>query len=63
MTIRGLSTSPLLMDIITTRKAAIKTSVMGITDVLISSTLEAVEPTAPNRKAYIKKPSTKNRSI
>ena len=30
---------------------------------LISSILDAVEPIAPNIKAYIRKPSTKNNSI
>ena len=46
-----LSTVPLLIENITTINAIIKRKVIGITDVLISSSLEAVEPIAPNINA------------
>ena len=46
-----LSTVPLLIENITTINAIIKRNVIGITDVLISSSLDAVEPIAPNIKA------------
>ena len=46
-----LSTEPLLIENITTINAIIKRNVIGITDVLISSSLDAVEPIAPNINA------------
>ena len=46
-----VSTFPEAMEDMTTTKAMTNSMVMGITAVLISSNLEAVEPTAPNRKA------------
>ena len=46
-----LSIVPLDMETTTITKAAINKNVSGITDVLISSTLEAVEPMAPYKKA------------
>ena len=49
--IRRLSTLPLDMENMVTRKAMMNSSITGMEDVLISSTLEAVEPTAPNIKA------------
>lgn len=45
-TIRVLSTSPEPIEYITTIKAMMKSIVIGITEVLISSSREAVEPTA-----------------
>ena len=45
--IATLSISPLLIENITTINAMIKRKVMGITEVLISSSLDAVEPIAP----------------
>lgn len=54
-----LSTEPELIENITTIKAIIKRKVIGITEVLISSSFEAVEPIAPNIKAYIRKPKIK----
>ena len=49
--IAGLSTSPDVIDIITTMNATINSIVIGMTDVFISSSFVAVEPTAPNIKA------------
>lgn len=49
--INKLSTVPLVIDNITTKNPATKSNVRGITEVLISSNLEAVEPIAPNMKA------------
>ena len=49
--IAAFSTVPLDMEITTTTKAAINKNVNGITEVLISSTLDAVEPIAPYKKA------------
>ena len=49
--IRRLSTLPLDMENMVTRKAMMNSIITGMEDVLISSTLEAVEPTAPNIKA------------
>ena len=49
--IAALSTEPELIENITTIKALIKRKVIGMTDVLISSSLDAVEPIAPNIKA------------
>ena len=46
-----LSTLPLVIENITTIKPTTNSIVMGITEVLISSSFDAVEPTAPNRKA------------
>ena len=46
-----LSTEPLLIENMTTIKAMMNRNVIGITDVLISSSLDAVEPIAPNIKA------------
>ena len=46
-----LSTVPLLIEKITTISAPIKINVIGITEVLISSSFEAVDPTAPNINA------------
>ena len=54
-----LSIAPVLIDIITTINAITNRKVIGITDVFISSSLDAVEPIAPNIKAYIRKPRTK----
>ena len=59
-TISGPSTEPLVMEIITIINAITKRNVIGITDVLISSSFEAVEPIAPYIKAYKRNPSTKN---
>ena len=50
-TIKVLSTSPEPIEYITTIKAMMKSIVIGITEVLISSSREAVEPTAPNINA------------
>ena len=61
--IRVLSTLPApVTAITTTRNEIMNRKVTGITEVLISSSLEAVEPMAPYRKAYSKNPSTKNTS-
>ena len=49
--IRTVSTLPLAIENITTINAIIKRNVIGITDVLMSSSLDAVEPIAPNIKA------------
>ena len=49
--IAALSTEPELIENITTIKAIIKRKVIGMTDVLISSSLDAVEPIAPNINA------------
>jgi len=49
--IATFSTVPLDMEITTMTKAAINKNVSGMTDVLISSTLDAVEPIAPYKKA------------
>ena len=49
--IRTVSTLPLAIENITTKKAMIKRNVIGITDVLMSSSFDAVEPIAPYRKA------------
>ena len=57
------STLPLVMENITTKNAIINRKVIGITDVLMSSSFDAVEPIAPYIKAYIRKPSTKKTSI
>ena len=46
-----LSIVPLLIENTTTINAIIKRNVIGITDVLMSSSLDAVEPIAPNIKA------------
>ena len=51
ISIAVLSTEPLLIENITTIKAMMNRNVIGITEVLISSSLEAVEPIAPNIKA------------
>ena len=51
ISIAVLSTEPLLIENITTINAIIKRKVIGITDVLISSSFDAVEPIAPNIKA------------
>ncbi len=48
---RVLSTDPLDIEDITTIKAMTNRMVSGITEVLISSTFDAVEPIAPNRNA------------
>lgn len=53
-----LSIFPPDMENITIINPDINSIVIGITEVLISSSLEAVEPIAPYIKAYIKKPST-----
>ena len=45
--IAALSIDPEVIENITTIKAMIKRNVIGITDVLISSSLDAVEPIAP----------------
>ena len=45
--IAALSNVPLLMENITTINAMIKRNVIGITEVLISSSLDTVEPIAP----------------
>ena len=50
-TIAMLSTAPEVIENITTIKAIINRYVIGITDVFISSNLDAVEPTAPNINA------------
>lgn len=49
--IKALSTLPLLMENMTIKNATINSMVMGMTNVLISSTLVAREPTAPYKKA------------
>ena len=49
--IRTVSTFPLVMEKRTIMKAARNRKVMGITEVLISSSLDAVEPIAPYKKA------------
>ena len=46
-----LSTEPELIEKITTINAIMKRNVIGITEVFISSSLDAVEPIAPNIKA------------
>ena len=46
-----LSMLPLDMENTTTIKAAMNKNVKGMTEVLMSSTLDAVEPMAPNKKA------------
>ena len=46
-----LSTEPELIENTTTINAIIKRKVIGITEVLISSSFDAVEPIAPNIKA------------
>ena len=51
ISIAVLSTEPLLIENITTINAIIKRNVIGITEVFISSSLDAVEPIAPNIKA------------
>ena len=48
-----------MREIIATKNAMINRNVMGITEVLMSSSLDAVEPIAPYRKAYMRNPSTK----
>ena len=45
--IAKLSMDPLVIENITTINAIINRNVIGITDVLISSSLDAVEPIAP----------------
>ena len=57
------STVPFVMEIITTINAITNRNVIGITDVLISSSFEAVEPMAPYINAYMRNPSTKNTII
>ena len=49
--IKVLSMSPEDIENITTINPAMKSKVTGITEVLMSSSFEAVEPTAPNIKA------------
>jgi uncharacterized hydantoinase/oxoprolinase family protein len=49
--INGLSTLLLDIENITTINAITNSIVTGMTEVLISSSLDAVEPTAPNIKA------------
>ena len=49
--INVVSTLPLVIENITTKNAIINRKVIGITDVLMSSSLDAVEPIAPNIKA------------
>ena len=49
--IAKLSTDPPLMEKTTTINAMIKRKVSGITEVLISSNFEEVEPIAPNMNA------------
>jgi hypothetical protein len=51
ISIAALSISPLLIENITTIKAMMNKKVTGITEVLISSSFDAVEPIAPNIKA------------
>ena len=51
MIIAVLSIVPLLIENTTTINAIIKRNVIGITDVLISSSLDAVDPIAPNINA------------
>ena len=51
ISIAVLSTEPELIENITTINAIIKRNVIGITDVFISSSLDAVEPIAPNINA------------
>ena len=46
-----LSTEPLLIENINTINAITKRNVIGITEVFISSSLDAVEPIAPNINA------------
>jgi hypothetical protein len=46
-----LSTSPLQSAVITTIKAMMKRKVIGMMAVLMSSSFETVDPTAPYRKA------------
>ena len=48
---RGPIPEPEVIENITTKKAMINSIVIGITEVLISSNLDAVEPTAPYIKA------------
>ena len=49
--IRVVSTLPLVIENITTKNAIINRKVIGITDVLMSSSFDAVEPIAPYIKA------------
>ena len=49
--INVVSTLPLVIENMTTKNAIINRKVIGITDVLMSSSLDAVEPIAPNIKA------------
>jgi hypothetical protein len=49
--IAALSTEPELIENITTINAIINKKVIGITEVLMSSSFDAVEPIAPNIKA------------
>lgn len=49
--IKILSTFPLDIEKITTINATMKSIVIGITAVFMSSTFETVEPTAPNKNA------------
>ena len=60
MSIAVLSIEPLLIENITTINAIMNKNIIGITEVLISSSFEAVEPIAPNINAYIKNPRMKN---
>ena len=60
---KTVSNSPIDIDIITTTKPTIKSIVIGMTAVLISSNFDTVEPTAPYINAYIKKPRIKKMSI
>ena len=46
-----LSTLPEDIDVITTMNATINIIVIGMTEVLISSSFDAVDPTAPNINA------------
>ena len=49
--IRPLSTLPLLMEVITTMNANTNISITGVTMVFMSSSLDAIDPIAPKRKA------------
>ena len=57
--IKVVSTLPLVIENITTKNAIINRKVIGITDVLMSSSFDAVDPIAPYIKAYIRKPKSK----
>ena len=49
--IKGLSIVPVDKAVVTTKNAKINRKVTGSTEVLISSSLDAVDPIAPYRKA------------